>query len=304
MRKNLKVQQDIRKKKQYKYKRINISKMTSYSPVEILNELRNRPLIKQRTPEWFKLREDRLTASDLYDAIKNPQSLAKKKLKGVTFNSSGVPALKWGTMYEPMATRIYSTMVNKEIFEFGLVINEDIKHFGASPDGITEEGIMIEIKCPIKRKIIDGTIPDKYYYQIQGQLAVCKLKECDYVECEFIEFKSKDEYLENIKDLDESNQNFKHGIIAEIKVNNEYEYVYSSNNQKGEENLKEMKEFLINNNFKIIYWKLKLINVQKVNFNEEKWKNDIQDKINNFHEVYMIEKKLSNPINLFIKDDE
>jgi putative phage-type endonuclease len=278
--------------------------MTSYSPVEILNELRNRPLIKQRTPEWFKLREDRLTASDLYDAIKNPQSLAKKKLKGVTFNSSGVPALKWGTMYEPMATRIYSTMVNKEIFEFGLVINEDIKHFGASPDGITEEGIMIEIKCPIKRKIIDGTIPDKYYYQIQGQLAVCKLKECDYVECEFIEFKSKDEYLENIKDLDESNQNFKHGIIAEIKVNNEYEYVYSSNNQKGEENLKEMKEFLINNNFKIIYWKLKLINVQKVNFNEEKWKNDIQDKINNFHEVYMIEKKLSNPINLFIKDDE
>ena len=304
MRKNLKVQQDIRKKKQYKYKRINISKMTSYSPVEILNELRNRPLIKQRTPEWFKLREDRLTASDLYDAIKNPQSLAKKKLKVVTFNSSGVPALKWGTMYEPMATRIYSTMVNKEIFEFGLVINEDIKHFGASPDGITEEGIMIEIKCPIKRKIIDGTIPDKYYYQIQGQLAVCKLKECDYVECEFIEFKSKDEYLENIKDLDESNQNFKHGIIAEIKVNNEYEYVYSSNNQKGEENLKEMKEFLINNNFKIIYWKLKLINVQKVNFNEEKWKNDIQDKINNFHEVYMIEKKLSNPINLFIKDDE
>ncbi len=261
-------------------------------------------MIKQRTPEWFKLREDRLTASDLYDAIKNPQSLAKKKLKGVTFNSSGVPALKWGTMYEPMATRIYSTMVNKEIFEFGLVINEDIKHFGASPDGITEEGIMIEIKCPIKRKIIDGTIPDKYYYQIQGQLAVCKLKECDYVECEFIEFKSKDEYLENIKDLDESNQNFKHGIIAEIKVNNEYEYVYSSNNQKGEENLKEMKEFLINNNFKIIYWKLKLINVQKVNFNEEKWKNDIQDKINNFHEVYMIEKKLSNPINLFIKDDE
>ena len=110
--------------------------------------------------------------------------------------------------------------------------------------------------------------------------------------------------MENIKDLDESNQNFKHGIIAEIKVNNEYEYVYSSNNQKGEENLKEMKEYSMNNNFKLIYWRLKLINVQKVNFNEEKWKNDIQEKINNFYEVYMIEKKLSNPINLFIKEDE
>ncbi len=298
MRKDLKIQRDIRKKKQYNKKKKN-RKMNN-DPIMILNELRKKPLIKQRTPEWFKLRENRLTASDLYDAVKNPLSLAKKKLKGTTFNSSGVPALKWGTMYEPMATRIYSTMMGKEIFEFGLIINDNINHFGASPDGITEDGVMIEIKCPIKRKIIDGDIPEKYYYQIQGQLAVCNLTKCDYIECEFIEFENEIEYLSNIQDL--TNNNYKHGIIAEIKVKSDYEYIYSTNNQTGEMNIKEMNNYKMKG-YKLIYWKLKLINIQKVVFNEDKWKNEIADKIKKFYDIYINEKQLSNPINLFINDD-
>lgn len=264
-----------------------------------LNELRKRPLIKQRTPEWFKLREDKLTASDLYDAIKNPLSLAKRKLKGISYNSSAIPALKWGTMYEPMATRIYGNIIKKEIFEFGLIINDDIKYFGASPDGITEEGVMIEIKCPIKRKIIDGCIPDKYYYQIQGQLAVCKLKDCDYIECEFVEFGDEDEYLLNTTDLD----NYKHGIIAEIKVQSTYDYIYSTDNQDATSNIKEMNNYR-HKGYRLIYWKLKLINIQKVTFDEDKWKNEIEDKIKNFHDIYMKEKEASNPINLFINDDD
>ncbi len=298
MRKDLKIQRDIRKKKQYNKKKKN-RKMNN-DPIIILNELRKKPLIKQRTPEWFKLRENRLTASDLYDAVKNPLSLAKKKLKGTTFNSSGVPALKWGTMYEPMATRIYSTMMGKEIFEFGLIINDNINHFGASPDGITEDGVMIEIKCPIKRKIIDGDIPEKYYYQIQGQLAVCNLTKCDYIECEFIEFENEIEYLSNIQDL--TNDNYKHGIIAEMRVKSDYEYIYSTNNQSGEMNIKEMNNYKMKG-YKLIYWKLKLINIQKVVFNEDKWKNEIADKIKKFYDIYINEKQLSNPINLFINDD-
>jgi len=295
MKRKLKVQQDIRKRKQYKY-------MSSSAAIATLNELRKRPLIKQRTPEWFKLRENRLTASDLYDAIKNPLSLAKKKLKGMSFNSSAIPALKWGCMYEPMATRIYSMMNNKEVFEFGLIINDDIKHFGASPDGITEDGVMIEIKCPFSRKIIDGDIPEKYYYQIQGQLAVCNLNDCDYIECEFIEFSSYEEYLTNVKELDDKNESYKHGIIAEFKVKSEYEYKYSTNNQTANINLTEMNEY-ISQNYKLIYWKLKLINIQKVIFDKDKWKNEITDKIENFNKIYMKEKELSKPINLFIDDD-
>lgn len=300
MKKDSKIQRDIRKRKQYNKKKKNI-KMHN-NPISILNELIKRPLIKQRSPEWFKLREDRLTASDLYDAIKNPISLAKKKIKGISFNSSGVPALKWGTMYESMAIRIYSSIVNKKIFEFGLIINDNIQHFGASPDGITEDGIMIEIKCPIKRKIIDGNIPEKYYYQIQGQLAVCNLKECDYIECEFIEFNSENEYISDTKYLDTNNESYKHGIIAEIKIKNEYEYIYSSNNQSNYLNIEEMNNYK-NKNYKLIYWKLKQINIQKVLFDQDKWNNQINSEIAKFHEIYLNEKKLNNPINLFIEEN-
>ena len=289
MKRKSKIQQDIRKKK--------ISKCM-YNPKQILNELIKKPLIKQRTPEWFKLREDRLTASDLYDAIKNPLSLAKKKLKGVTFNSSAIPALKWGTMFEPIAIQIYSHINNKKIHEFGLVINDDIQYFGASPDGITEDGVMIEIKCPYSRKIVNGEIPEKYYYQIQGQLAVCNLEDCDYIECEFISLGSKDEYL----DLKED-ENYKHGIIAELKVNNDYDYKYSTENQKLFNNLKEMEEYE-KKGYNLIYWKLKLINIQKVKFDKNKWNKEIINKINNFHEIYKEEKIKNNPINQFIDEDD
>jgi len=269
------------------------------NPKEVLNELRKKPFIKQRSPEWFKLRENKLTASDLYDAIKNPLSLAKRKLKGITYNSSAIPALKWGTMFEPMATRIYSTMTKKDVYEFGLIINDNIEHFGASPDGITEDGVMIEIKCPFKRKIIDGDIPEKYYYQIQGQLAVCNLNDCDYIECEFIQLSDENEYLEKTKKMDE---NYKHGIIAEFKINGNYDYKYSTNNQIGEMNIKEMNIYK-DQGYNLIYWKLNLINIQKVIFDENKWKNEISSKIKKFYDIYINEKKLNDPANLFINDD-
>ena len=57
--------------------------MNTHKRVTILNELKERPLIKQRTEEWFKLRENRLTASDLFDAVYHPITLIKKKFPDV-----------------------------------------------------------------------------------------------------------------------------------------------------------------------------------------------------------------------------
>jgi putative phage-type endonuclease len=265
----------------------------------ILKTLLEKPLIKQRTPEWFKLRENRLTASDLYDAVHNPKSLAKKKVKNVSFNSGAIPSLKWGTMFEEMASRIYSNINNVKIHEFGLIINDNIPNFGASPDGITENGVMIEIKCPYSRKIENGKIPEKYLYQIQGQLAVCNLTDCDYVECEFECYNNQEEYLNNILDI---NENYKHGIIAEKKEKSNFIYNYSGNNQTSEENINEMTKYK-NDGWKLNYWKLKLINIQQVEFDKNKWDNHITNKINQFIEIYNEEKKNYNPVNMFIDED-
>ena len=213
----MKSKRDIKRRNINKNKKRKFMKIHNNNPKEILKDLIKKPLIKQRTPEWFKLREDRLTASDLYDAVKSPLTLAKRKIKGNAFNSSGIPALKWGVMFEPIAIQIYAHLNKTKIHEFGLIINDDISNFGASPDGITDEGIMIEIKCPYSRKIISDKIPDKYQYQIQGQLAVCKLQECDYIECEFGSYTSENEYLDAIID---DNYKIKYLNLIDKKIPN------------------------------------------------------------------------------------
>ena len=261
---------------------------------QILIKLKEKPFVKQRTDEWFNLRQNILTASDLYDAIYHPASLIKKKIKNVSFNSYAIPALKWGCMFEPIATNIYGYLNQTKINEFGLLVNENIQHFGASPDGITDEGIMIEIKCPYSREIKDNVIPDKYYYQMQGQMAVCELDTCDYIECKFVTLKTVDEYIEKTEKL----ETYKHGIIADLGLGN---YKYSTFDQDKDLNIAEMAEY-----DNCIYWILDIINVQRIKFNVELWNNKIKLNINNYWNLY--ENELKNPNqknkNLFIEDND
>lgn len=290
-----------------------------------LKELVKQPIIKRRTKEWFDARENRLTASDLCDAISDKKvsdEIAKKKakIKKDNINYNSIKALKWGTMFEPMASRIYSEINgNVNIYEFGLICDSQNEHFGASPDGINELGIMIEIKCPYSRKIVDGYIPEKYLMQIQGQLAVCNLNECDYVECTFLSLE-ENEYIdefENNKDV-----NIKHGVIAEYKsdnVNDGYIYLYSegsegsSNIKTASENIKDIHNKIDifnqnpeNSNYKLdklTYWKLEKINTQRVLFNKNEWE-AINEKIYTFWEKVERFKLLPVERIMFINDDD
>lgn len=279
----------------YSKKDIQDRKSAIISYREQLSRLQQLPLIKQRTTEWYNARKSRLTASDLDDAIKdNCLKLAKKKagiIKDKT-NYSTIAPLKWGTMFEAMAIRCYSQeMKDISISEFGLIEDETNEHFGASPDGINDMGIMIEIKCPFTRKIVDGEIPQKYFMQIQGQLAVCCLKECDYIECNFKTYDSVYKYIESIQSEYED-RIVNHGIIAEYKnvETDEYEYLYSDpylKASKAFDNInKQMNEYENNDKFLFIKttpWRLEEINIQRVYFNEEAWKETLP-KIDKFWE--------------------
>lgn len=161
-----------------------------------LDELLVLPGIEQRTDAWYAARHLLVTASDIDAAIKNGPSreFLKKKCgpapsagtSGHGSSQSGGPApLKHGVMFESVANAIYRRRQGGGcvVHEFGLLLHPTVSHLGASPDGINELGVMVEIKCPYSRKI-DGTVPNAYFAQIQGQLEVCGLDECDYVECE------------------------------------------------------------------------------------------------------------------------
>jgi putative phage-type endonuclease len=158
---------------------------------EKLRKLLDAPGIAQRTPEWYDARKTMITASDIAQALgcakfgTQRQFYEKKCGPVVAAFDATIPPLRWGIMFEPVACRIYSCL-NRDItvHDFGLLRHPSLPHIGASPDGITDDGIMLEIKCPWRRKI-NGEVPLQYFYQIQGQLSVCELDECDYFECEF-----------------------------------------------------------------------------------------------------------------------
>lgn len=179
--------------------------------------------IEQRSDAWYSARYNMITASDIAQALGHgkfgsQKDFFKKKCSPTPkpFDATA-PALKWGIMFEPVAQDIYSKLnKNIDIYEYGLIKHPSIPFIGASPDGITCQGVMLEIKCPWKRKIQEGIVPLQYYYQIQAQLDVCNLDECDYFECEF------DETCFNINQIDFINESLYDGYI--IEQNSNYTY--------------------------------------------------------------------------------
>ena len=163
---------------------------------------------------WFKHRTGRITASKFL-AFKRaslcspPSSLVKQVMERSAI-SSHVPALRWGIDNEDVAREEYMELGREKHTNFqctasGLHVNPVCPHLGATPDGMINcdccgEGI-VEIKCPYKHRYKhphDVTDPQfylkrdgdgkmhlchnhEYFYQIQGQLAICEKEYCDFV---------------------------------------------------------------------------------------------------------------------------
>ena len=109
---------------------------------------------------------------------------------------------------------MYEQIKNVKVHEFGCLPHPNYDYLAASPDGITDDGVMLEIKCPYSRQIT-GIPPIYYWYQMQLQLEVCNLNECDYLECNIKEYNNEEEFLRD------NTVEYK-GVL--IKVNDKYEY--------------------------------------------------------------------------------
>lgn len=188
--------------------------------------------ITQRTPEWYAARMDMITASDAAQALDcakfgtQRQFFAKKvqqQLDGSTsMSSAAMPALRWGVMYEPVAAAVYMARSATELHDFGLLRHSELPFLGASPDGISDQGTMVEIKCPYRRKPSGGDVPLQYYYQIQQQLEVCGLTSCDFVECEIVELPTLEMLFDGSSSLKQCVQ--EHGVVLENVVTSAFVY--------------------------------------------------------------------------------
>uniref|UniRef100_A0A6C0KW96 YqaJ viral recombinase domain-containing protein n=1 Tax=viral metagenome TaxID=1070528 RepID=A0A6C0KW96_9ZZZZ len=248
-----------------------------------LEALKQMPQVKQRSPEWFALRRDRLTASDTGQAMNrghygNRAKLVENKAfpESVVFNNS-CPPLKHGTMYEAMTSRSYSQRNNNmQIHEFGLIPHSTLSCYGASPDGITEMGVLIEIKTPWRRKV-NGDILDQYELQMQGQMAVTGINECDFIDCEIEDMKYEDNYLKNIA----TNLKIDHGVLVENLESGEY--IYSPPYLTPIEAVQwKNSEIRKHETYKVYYWKVRKIYIERLYFDKNRWENELVPAIQSF----------------------
>lgn len=223
---------------------------------EKLADLLKIPKIEQKSPEWYEARHTVISASDFAQALNEgkfgtQRDLIIKKVDPPEYGVMNNPFFIHGNMFEPVANAVYSAMHNVKIYDFGLLKHPRVSFLAASPDGITEDGLMVEIKCPLKRKV-GGDVPRQYYYQIQGQLDVCDLEECDYFECEFVLCRSTWEFEAS---------RFTKGIF----VKKDDTYVYGPLVLAGEsQDTSEIKSFAKSNPDGLYYWVLKAYNLRRV----------------------------------------
>lgn len=136
----------------------------------------------QKSPEWFKEREGKLTASMFGQAAGlgpgSRQQLWRRFYGLEVFE--GNDATRWGEESEPLAKIAYTCRVSPLVKEVGFIKHPTLDWLGASPDLLIGEEGLGEIKCPYSQQLYDE-IPPYYMAQVQGQLQVADKKFAHFI---------------------------------------------------------------------------------------------------------------------------
>jgi len=241
-------------------------------------KLQKIPQHEQRSPEWFAQRYKKLTSSDAATVLGiNPYSKPDELL----FKKCGYDpkpfisniATLHGQKYEDTAIELYCRITGKFNYNFGCICYTDVhKEFcnydsrydflAGSPDGIAEsiynpdeEPILLEVKCPYRRPIKDGYIPEYYYPQVQLNLFICDLNIADFIE--FCPKTNKLNIVRISKDYNWINKhvplliNFWNQVIHYREIGIEYHEEYIKKKDKELERQKKKQKQQENKNQKI-----------------------------------------------------
>ena len=312
--------------------------------VDIFNKLRQIVLPEQRSKEWFEMRNNKITASDCGAVLGENKyeptfNFILKKVFGSTFETNN--SCYHGKKFENVVTLMYEYNYDTVVDEFGLLGHPEHLFLGASPDGICGPykrdgktksllvGRMLEIKCPLFRKIkyegeVKGEICPIYYWcQVQQQLECCNLDECDFVQCSIEEYKSREEFLnDSSSDTNEylslksgfekgalielvplklGEDDIKDGRIVDKIIFDNTSFIYQP---KIDMTAKELDEWLLNEIDKIsrrkdvklnriIYWRILEKNCTLI-MRDKEWFNQVLPKL----------KKIWNYVELLRKDND
>lgn len=145
--------------------------------------------LEQRTPEWFALRCGRLTASDAKDmlaTIKTGEAAARRDLRMrlVCERLTGQPQtddysnsdMQRGVRLEDVARARYEAHAGVLVDTSVGFIAHDTLAAGCSPDGVAEDGAVLEVKAPRAARHVGylkaGVVPAEHRAQLLHQLWV------------------------------------------------------------------------------------------------------------------------------------
>ena len=279
----------------------HINKQETYKRrKEQLKSLKKLKLPEQRTKEWYDMRKEKLTASSLASALDkchftSRNELILSKIEEKPYESNEIT--EWGVKYEDIAIAFYEEMYNVKVLDFGLIPHPEFEAFGASPDGICDDtgndeyvSRMVEIKCPPKRKFTK-TVPPHYLMQVQGQLEVCDLDECDFFQVKIEDYENYEEYKQDIFVNDDTIidgrtcLNFPKGVTVSYRKKDEIKltYLYPKLNMSDEGYLKWVEEKKIEikeNGDEFVenkWWKISRYECTLVKRNNDWWIDNISD---------------------------
>lgn len=118
------------------------------------------------------------------------------------YRSINAAAIQWGLKNERRAVAEYQSKTSTVVLPTGFTIMEEHPYLGASADGIVDNSVVIEIKCPYSGR--DKTVQEliqygydhveyddnnclclktssKYYCQVQGEMAIKKVNLCHFI---------------------------------------------------------------------------------------------------------------------------
>jgi putative phage-type endonuclease len=142
----------------------------------------------QGTGAWFSQRIGKLTASRMASAmafLKSGKEAAERRNLKVEILAERLADsivqkymtadMQWGVDQEPRAKEAFEAKTGLKVTDVGFIDHPLIENFGASPDGFTSDGRMIEVKCPKTvthlHYLLAGEIPEDYKPQMIVQKA-------------------------------------------------------------------------------------------------------------------------------------
>ncbi|WP_299116875.1 lambda exonuclease family protein [uncultured Winogradskyella sp.] len=146
--------------------------------------------LEQRTEDWYKVREGRFTASQisrllgkegLKRTIDSMDSYAFEKAVETIYGREEEDYIsndmQRGITLEPLAFKLFKDLKGYEFVDVNQTgFHKHGKHAGASPDGLTSDNSVLEIKCPRRNKfyklVANGIseVDKSYIAQMQMQM--------------------------------------------------------------------------------------------------------------------------------------